>query len=112
MQGVIEAPPRTADQRLAALERANAVRSHRAAIRAGRSERSARDVLAAPGPMERTWRVLEVLMLCRSVGRVKALRMLSRVGVPPSKAVGVLTVRQRDGLLGMLPSSGRGTVRS
>lgn len=91
------APERSLRQRLEALERGNAIRSHRAELKRDVKTRrkSVHDVLAAPEPEEVTMKVLDLLLAVPKVGRVKAGKWLNRTRISPSKTVGGLTERQR-----------------
>jgi hypothetical protein len=98
------APARSLQQRMAALEHANRIRMARAQLKRDIVARRARavDVLTAPPEWAHTMRVLDLLLAIPKVGRVKAMRMLNRHGISPSKTLGGLTVRQFDALLGEL----------
>lgn len=109
-----QAPERSLEQRLGALQNANQVRSYRAELKRawklGAPVRSVRDVLALPNEREQTWKVLDLLVAVPKVGRVKANKALVRCRVAPSKTVGGLSPRQRGELLaalGGIPSAVR-----
>lgn len=95
---------RTLQQRYAALDRANDVRSRRAAwkrdVKAGR--RLALDVLLSPPWWAESMKVVDVLLAVPKVGRVKASKTLRRgpdgLPIPPGKALGALSDRQRQAL--------------
>jgi hypothetical protein len=95
----VQTPPRSLAQRMAALEKANSIRSHRARVKrdlaAGRIsfERVLNDPLCA------TMKAWDALIALPKIGRVKANRVLARVRMSPSKTLGGLTDRQRDELL-------------
>jgi len=94
---VVNAPVRTMEQRMDALERANRIRVTRAAwkrdVKAGRA--SVRDLVEDPPEWADTMKVHDALMVMPKLGRVKVGRMLSRNSVSPSKTIGGLTGRQR-----------------
>src|SRR5213082_472106 len=94
----MNAPARTLDQRLVALDHANAIRSHRARlkrdVRAGRA--GLRDLLA--DRQCETMKLFDALLCLRQVGRVKANRTLRHLNISPSKTVGGLSDRQRKDL--------------
>lgn len=88
-------PTRTDEQRRAALELANEIRFHRAAVK--RDIRAGRRRLLDVWEDERldTMKVVDLLMAQRGVGRVKAYRYLRAIGCSPSKTLGGLSPRQR-----------------
>ena len=98
------APDRTLTQRLTALEEANRIRVGRADWKKAvkRGEADVRSVLLDPPPLFTTMKVLELLMAQRSLGKVKANKMLRVTGISPSKTVGGLTARQRNELAAFL----------
>lgn len=100
----MSAPPRSLQQRMDALERANRIRTGRARlkkdVKAGR--KSVLDVLATPAEVTETMKVFELLLAMPKVGRVKADKILRRAGVSPSKTVGGITDRQRRELAALL----------
>lgn len=106
-------PDRSLEQRLAALERANAVRTHRKQLKrdlkAGRVAWS--DVLDDDDVQ--TMRVIDLLLNVPKFGRVKVNRILSLARVSPTKTVGGLTARQRVELVELVraftPAGGRST---
>lgn len=93
------APARSLNQRLAALEIANEIRSHRKGIKrdlaAGRIHLSA----LLEDPRCDTMKVWDALVALPKVGRVKANRALTRLRISPSKTLGGLSARQRRELL-------------
>lgn len=102
----VRAPERSLQQRFDALERANAVRTHRKELKrdiAG-GRRSVQAVLAGPHEREETMRVFDLLLAMPKVGRVKANKVLQRTRISPSKTVGGLSSRQRGELLALLPA--------
>lgn len=103
----IEAPSRTLQQRLAALERANDTRSRRAQlkrdIKAGRQEATA--LLANPPAWILTMKVWDLLLAVPKYGRVKVNKKLSVVRISPSKTLGGMSERQRGELVALLGGS-------
>lgn len=95
------APARSLHQRMDALNRANMVRSQRAALKAElkRGGVGIRDVLAAPPEYLLTAKVLDVLMAAPKCGRVKSAKIIEQCRISPSKTVGGLSDRQRTELL-------------
>ncbi|MCX6371794.1 MAG: integration host factor, actinobacterial type [Actinobacteria bacterium] len=95
------APERSLDQRMDALERANQVRSRRAALKADLKHGKAtiRDVLVAPPDFLLTAKVVDLLMAAPKCGRVKSARIMEQCRISPSKTIGGLSERQRAELL-------------
>ena len=104
------APERSLAQRRNALQRANAIRTTRARlkadIRAGR--RSALTILGKPPEYVATMKVWDLLLAVPKVGRVKANKSLTRCRISPSKTIGGLSQRQRDELVSLLRRPGTG----
>lgn len=106
---ITAAPSRTMQQRLAALERANDVRSRRARIKeqirdsgkTGAREQVA-ELLTEPPPVLDTMKVWDLLIAQPTFGRVKTGKTLGKVRVSPSKTVGGLSPRQRGDLVRLL----------
>lgn len=100
------APERSLTQRLDALERANEVRTKRAALKrdlhAGR--KSILTVLTDPPAYVETAKVFDLLLSVPKYGRVKTNKVLTQCRVSPSKTVGGLSQRQRDELVSMIGS--------
>jgi hypothetical protein len=96
-----KARPREAShaQRLAALARANRVRSERArlkaALRAG--ELRAAPLLLDPPECLRSASVAEVLLAVPGIGEVKVRRLLQSAGLSPGRKLERLSARQREG---------------
>lgn len=110
-------PERSLQQRMDALQEANRIRSYRAVvkreIKAGR--RSIIDELVEVHELMATMKVLDLLLAVPKVGRVKAMKVLNRERISPSKTVGGLSERQRLALvaaLGGRASGCRGMVGS
>ena len=91
------APERSYDQRIAALGRANEIRTHRAELKRDmkRGRAQVRDVLLEPDEKVHSMKVFELLLAAPKVGRVKANKILLRSKISPSKTVGGLSERQR-----------------
>jgi hypothetical protein len=95
------APARSLDQRMEALQRANQVRSKRAALKADlkRGQASIVTVLDDPPEFLATAKVIDVLMAAPKCGRVKSAKIMEMCRVSQSKTVGGLSDRQRRELL-------------
>lgn len=95
------APERSLDQRMEALNKANEVRSRRAALKSDlkRGVVSIRDVLASPPDYLLTAKVVDLLMAAPKCGRVKSAKIMEQCRVSLSKTVGGLSERQRSELL-------------
>lgn len=107
---VLEAPGRTAAQRLDALAAGNHVRSYRAGVKTRLRHGGVRinDLLLDPAPEIETMRVYALLTAVPKIGRVKADQILRRHLISPSKTVGGLSDRQRSALVAaLLPYSVR-----
>ncbi len=97
MGGVTVAPERSYEQRMAALQVANDVRSRRAKLK--RDAKAGRvnllDVLTEPPEFVHSMRAFDLLLAMPKVGRVKANKALMMLRVSPSRTVGGLSDRQR-----------------
>ena len=97
-------PERSLDQRMAALERANGIRSARAQLKrdlkAGR--KSIIDLLSSPPDYVLTAKVFDMLLAVPKYGRVKANRVLNQCRISPAKTIGGLSERQRAELVSRL----------
>lgn len=97
-------PNRSFDQRMAALGQANAVRTYRANlkrdVKAGR--KNIVDLLINPPEKIETMKVVDLLLSTPKMGRVKVDKLLRQCHISPSKTVGGMSQRQRDGLLLLL----------
>lgn len=98
---VLESPiARSADQRLAALRRANQIRIDRARIKrqlfAGELELL--DLLIAPPAALHSMKVYDLLKAQRGRGAVKAAKLMRICGIADRKTVGGMTARQRGEL--------------
>ncbi len=98
------APERSLDQRMDALQRANAIRSERARLKrelkAGRVQVQA--LLLDPPQYLQTAKVFDVLLSVPKYGRVKVNRILTQCRISPSKTIGGLSQRQRHELVSFL----------
>ena len=98
------APERSLTQRLDALERANEVRTKRAALKrdlkGGR--RSIHELLMDPPAYIETAKVFDMLLAVPKYGRVKTNKVLTTCRISPSKTIGGLSQRQRDELVSLL----------
>lgn len=103
----LEAPERTLEQRMDALERANEIRTRRAAfkrdLKAGRESIDA--LLVEPPDYMNTARVFDVLLAVPKYGRVKVNRILQMLRISPNKTIGGLSSRQRAELVSWLGST-------
>jgi hypothetical protein len=91
------APQRSLVQRMDALQRANHVRSQRAALKDSLKKGGTSIVAIVQDPPDYllTAKVLDIIMAAPKYGRVKAARVMERCRVSPSKTVGGLSERQR-----------------
>lgn len=96
-----QAPARSLDQRMEALQRANDVRVRRAQLKrdlkAGRAH--IEEILLDPPEYVETAKVFDILMAVPKFGRVKAARLLNQCRISQSKTVGGLSDRQRAELV-------------
>lgn len=97
-------PDRSIDQRFAALELANHIRTYRAQVKrdvkAGRVRVA--DIIRDPEPRMHTMKLYALLVCVPKYGRVKANRVLKRTRISPSKTLGGLSDRQRGEILAVL----------
>lgn len=100
---VLSTPERSLEQRFAALELANEIRTHRADLK--RKLKAGRIDLVDLMADEKcdTMKLFDVLIAMPKVGRVKANRILAKCQISPSKTLGGLTYRQRHEILKWLP---------
>ena len=105
------APQRSAEQRAQALEAAMAARHERARLRIALKDRTVTGADVVSGaPDNPLWGGLKVTWLLEclpGVGAVRADRMLSDLGIAPSRRLQGLGVRQRSALLEHLRRDGR-----
>jgi hypothetical protein len=98
-----QAPLRSLDQRMEALQRANDIRVRRARLKKdlkdGRVQIEA--ILMDPPEYVSTAKVFDMLMAVPKFGRVKAARLLNHCRISQSKTVGGLSERQRAELVGL-----------
>jgi len=94
-------PGRSPEQRLRALEQANAVRIARAELKKqlalGKLELV--QILADPPPCVRTARLRDLLLVLPKIGSVRAARILAHCGIAHSKTLAGLSERQRGELI-------------
>lgn len=92
-----KAPQRSPAQRIAALEKANRVRTRRAQLKkdlkAGRE--SIHEILLDPPEWVKTMKLFDLMMACPKYGKVKVNKLLQQGRVSHSKTVGGLSLRQR-----------------
>jgi hypothetical protein len=102
-KGQAQAPARSLDQRMEALQRANEIRVRRAKLKRDLKEGGARieDILGRPPEYVETAKVLDILMAVPKFGRVKAARLLNQCRISQSKTVGGLSDRQRGELIAL-----------
>ena len=98
------APERSLVQRMEALQRANEIRTRRAALKrdlkAGRA--SIHLLLMDPPEFIETAKVFDMLLAVPKYGRVKVNKVLQLCRISPSKTIGGLSPRQRTELVSML----------
>jgi hypothetical protein len=98
------APERSLAQRMAALARANEIRTKRAELkrdlRAGRA--SIHTLLIAVPEYAETAKVFDILLAVPKYGRVKVNKVLQVCRISPSKTLAGLSERQRAELISML----------
>ena len=98
------APERSLSQRMAALERANQIRTRRAKLkrdlRAGRA--NAQALLLSPPEYIQTAKVSDMLLAVPKFGKVKVNKILTQCRISPSKTIGGLSDRQRAELVSYL----------
>lgn len=102
--GLMDAPPRSLQQRLSALERANEIRTQRAQLKrdlkAGRAD--IRGLVLNPPEWLATAKVFDMLIATPKYGRVKVNRILTQCRISPSKTIGGLSERQRQEVVAYL----------
>ena len=98
-----QAPLRSLDQRMEALQRANDIRVRRAQLKKDLKEGRVgiEKVLLEPPDYVSTAKVFDMLMAVPKFGRVKAARLLNQCRISQSKTVGGLSERQRTELIGL-----------
>ena len=98
-----QAPARSLDQRMEALQRANDIRVKRAKLKRDLKDGRVRieEILDDPPEYVSTAKVFDMLMAVPKFGRVKAARFLNQCRISQSKTVGGLSDRQRTELIGL-----------
>jgi hypothetical protein len=100
----VSAPQRSLTQRMAALKRANEIRTKRARLkrdlRSGRTNPQA--LLLSPPDYVLTAKVSEMLLAVPKYGHVKVNKILAQCRISPSKTIGGLSPRQRAELVSYL----------
>jgi hypothetical protein len=102
-KGQAQAPARSLDQRMEALQRANEIRVRRAKLKRDLKDGHAKidEILGRPPEYVETAKVLDILMSVPKFGRVKAARLLNQCRISQSKTVGGLSDRQRSELIAL-----------
>jgi hypothetical protein len=103
-----QAPARSLDQRMEALQRANDVRVQRAQLKRDLKAGDAQieEILLKPPEFVSTAKVFDMLMAVPKFGRVKAARLLNQCRISQSKTVGGLSERQRTELVDLFNHRG------
>jgi hypothetical protein len=98
-----QAPARSRDQRMEALQRANDIRVRRARLKKDLKDGRVKieSILNSPPEYVSTAKVFDILMAVPKFGRVKAARFLNQCRISQSKTVGGLSERQRAELVGL-----------
>jgi hypothetical protein len=101
LETLTQAPTRSLDQRMEALNRANEIRVKRAELKRQLKSGGARieQVIADPPDYVLTAKVYDMLVAVPRLGRVKVGRLLTQCRISQSKTVGGLSERQRGELL-------------
>jgi hypothetical protein len=108
-------PPQSREhQRRAALQRANVIRVARAALRRAihDGERRVADVVATCPPEAASMSVGELLVAQHRWGESRAQRILRRIPLSETKALGTLTLRQQNALVELLGGTSGAAVAS
>jgi hypothetical protein len=102
-KGQAQAPARSLDQRMEALQRANEIRVKRAQLKRELKEGKARieEILRHPPSYVETAKVFDILTAVPKFGKVKAARLLNQCRISQSKTVGGLSERQRSELIAL-----------
>ena len=102
-KGQAQAPARSLDQRMEALQRANEIRVRRARLKRDLKDGGAKidEILREPPKYVETAKVFDILMAVPKFGRVKAARLLNQCRISQSKTVGGLSDRQRGELIAL-----------
>ena len=98
-----QAPARSLDQRMEALQRANDIRVRRAQLKRDLKDGQVHieSILLDPPEYVSTAKVFDMLMAVPKFGRVKASRLLTQCRISQSKTIGGLSDRQRQELIGL-----------
>jgi hypothetical protein len=98
------APERSLEQRMAALKRANEIRTQRAALKRNLKDgrANAQALLLSPPEYLLTAKVSELLLAVPKYGHVKVNKILAQCRISPSKTIGGLSSRQRAELVSYL----------
>src|SRR5215210_2428578 len=98
-----QAPLRSLDQRMEALQRANDISVRRAKLKKDLKDGRLHieGILLDPPEYVSTAKVFDMLMAVPKFGRVKAARLLNQCRISQSKTVGGLSERQRAELIGL-----------
>ena len=98
-----QAPLRSLDQRMDALQRANDIRVRRAQLKKDLKAGVVRieDILGDPPEYVATAKIFDMLLAVPKFGRVKATRFLNLCRISQAKTVGGLSERQRAELIGL-----------
>lgn len=100
------APERSLKQRRDALERANDIRTKRAALKrnlkAGRDSLTITSLIASPPEYIETMKLWDLILATPKYGRVKVNKVLTQCRISPSKTIGGLSQRQRDEVVSLL----------
>jgi hypothetical protein len=98
-----QAPARSLDQRMEALQRANDIRVRRAQLKRDLKDGQVHieSILLDPPEYVSTAKVFDMLMAVPKFGRVKAARLLNQCRISQSKTVGGLSERQRAELVNL-----------
>ena len=98
-----QAPARSLDQRMEALQRANDIRVRRAQLKKDLKDGRVQieSILLDPPEYVSTAKVFDMLMAVPKFGRVKASRLLTQCRISQSKTIGGLSDRQRQELIGL-----------
>ncbi|MCB0872410.1 MAG: hypothetical protein H6531_03980 [Actinobacteria bacterium] len=97
-------PERSPDQRMAALKRANEIRSLRAQLKRDlkAGQVSIIEIISTPPWFVESAKTFDMLMAVPKYGKVKATRFLNHCRISQGKTIGGLTERQRSELIEML----------
>lgn len=102
-KGQAQAPARSLDQRMEALQRANDIRVRRAKLKRDLKNGGVQieEILRNPPDFVGTAKVYDILVAVPKFGRVKAARLLTQCRISQSKTVGGLSGRQRSELIAL-----------